>query len=112
MRTANSNRIGRIGAQALKGALAVAATVALWGGVGLATSVATSGPVLAQRGACGQLWYERNEIYARNGYCFKTARARSVFGPGCFPPYGRLNGWDKRRVAEIQAEEADLGCPP
>ena len=78
----------------------------------MATSIATSGPVLAQGGSCGQLWYERNEIYARNGYCFKTARARAAFGPGCFPPYGRLSGWEKRRVADIQAEERYMGCPP
>jgi hypothetical protein len=25
--------------------------------------------------SCGDLWYERNEIYQRAGYCFKTARA-------------------------------------
>lgn len=67
-------------------------------------------PAQAQ-GACQALWYERNEIYARNGYCFKTARARSVFGPGCFPPYGRLSYGEKRRVDEIQAEEDARGCP-
>lgn len=64
------------------------------------------------QGICGRLWYERNSIYARNGYCFRTARARSVFGPGCFPPYGQLSGWERRRVAQIQAEEYEYGCPP
>ena len=44
--------------------------------------------------SCNALWTERNSIYARNGYCFKTARARAVFGPGCFPPYGKLSGWN------------------
>ena len=34
--------------------------------------------------SCGDLWYRRNEIFARNGYCFKTDRAIRVFGnQGC-----------------------------
>lgn len=60
--------------------------------------------------SCGELWRERNAIYARNGYCFKTARARAVFGAGCFPPYGELRGWEKRRVDELQYWERRNGC--
>lgn len=30
--------------------------------------------------SCGDLWYQRNAIFARNGYCFKTDRALRVFG--------------------------------
>jgi len=68
-------------------------------------------PARAQPGmSCSELWYARNKIYARNGYCFKTPRAISVFGEGCFPPYGRLNGWEKDRVDEIQMWEARKGC--
>ena len=66
-------------------------------------------PVLAQ--SCGQLWYQRNEIYAQAGYCFQTARARSVFGAGCFPPYGQLTPYQRQRVNEIQAQERYMGCP-
>lgn len=65
----------------------------------------------ARADACDRLWYKRNAIYADAGYCFKTERARSVFGPGCHPPYGRLSPWARRRVSEIQAEEDDMGCP-
>ena len=61
--------------------------------------------------SCNELWYARNEIYARNGFCFKTARAQSVFGPGCFPPFGRLAGADKRRVDQLQSWERRRGCP-
>lgn len=68
-------------------------------------------PAAAQGRGCYELWYERNEIYARNGYCFKTARARSEFGPGCYPPYGRLTGWEARRVRELQELEDMRGCP-
>jgi len=60
--------------------------------------------------SCYELWYQRNKIYARNGYCFKTARARAEFGAGCFPPYGELRGWEKRRVSEIQMWESRNGC--
>ncbi|MBU6526903.1 YARHG domain-containing protein [Methylocystis sp. MJC1] len=60
--------------------------------------------------SCYDLWYARNAIYARNGYCFKTARARAEFGHGCFPPYGELRGWERRRVNELQMWEAQKGC--
>ena len=77
-------------------------------GLGL---IAASMPAKAQSYgelSCGQLWYERNAIFAQYGHCFKTAPAISAFGPGCFPPYGRLpphaqslvNGiiaWERRR---------------
>lgn len=83
---------------------------ALTGSLLLGAIVSTSSPASAQ-GTCYSLWYERNEIYARNGYCFKTARAREVFGAGCFPPYGRLTGWEARRVRDLQAQEDAIGCP-
>ena len=72
--------------------------------------LASAGAARAQ-GACESLWHQRNAIYARNGYCFQTARARSVFGPGCFPPYGELSPGERRRVNQLQAEENALGCP-
>jgi hypothetical protein len=30
--------------------------------------------------SCGDLWHERNAIFARNAYCFKSERAMRVFG--------------------------------
>jgi hypothetical protein len=87
-------------------ALAVALGAAMLG-------FAAPTPVMAQDPAymsCGALWYARNQIYARNGYCFQTARARSVFGAGCFPPYGRLSGWERSRVNQIQMWEGRKGC--
>ncbi len=81
----------------------------------LATGAAWSAlPARAQNGAamsCDELWYARNEIYARRGYCFKTARARATFGPGCFEPYGHLSGWEVDRVNELQMWESRKGCP-
>ncbi|MEM9028739.1 MAG: YARHG domain-containing protein [Pseudomonadota bacterium] len=60
--------------------------------------------------SCGELWYARNAIFARRGYCFRSARARSVFGRGCFPPYGRLRGWERRQVNRIKRWERRNGC--
>lgn len=77
------------------------------------TPVINSSVAVAQGYAdmsCSQLWYARNRIYADAGYCFKTARARSQFGAGCFPPYGRLSGRAKNRVEAIKNWEARLGC--
>jgi hypothetical protein len=84
--------------------------------IGLAIGVASTALFVAaplanaQGASCDRLWYERNKIYARNGYCFQTARARAVFGPGCFPPFGRLNPWETQRVQEIQMWERQNGC--
>lgn len=78
-----------------------------------ASVMLTPAPAVAQHPSemsCGELWQARNEIYARNGYCFKTARARAVFGRGCFPPYGELRGWERRRVNELQMWENRNGC--
>jgi len=91
------------------------ATRILFGGL-VAGLTATTGLVevaQAQDGAamtCGQLWYARNAIYARNGYCFKTERGRAVFGPGCFPPYGALSRSEQERVNELQYWEREKGC--
>jgi hypothetical protein len=59
---------------------------------------------------CGELWYERNAIFAEKGYCFQTRRAIRVFGPRCYPPYGRLNRWERDRVAEIRYWERVKRC--
>jgi hypothetical protein len=38
----------------------------------------------AQTYSCDRLWFERNQIFANAGYCFKSRRAISVFGnAGC-----------------------------
>ncbi len=60
--------------------------------------------------SCDALWHERNAIFARNGYCFKTDRAIAEFGRGCFPPYGRLTRGETERVREIKYWEREKGC--
>jgi hypothetical protein len=60
--------------------------------------------------SCSQLWYERNAIFAQEGYCFQTPRAIRTFGRRCYPPYGRLNRWERDRVSEIKYWERVKGC--
>jgi hypothetical protein len=75
--------------------------------------IAASLPAEAQRYrrmSCSELWYERNEIYAQYGYCFKTPRAIREFGRGCFPPYGRLPRHAREQVDEIVYWERRKGC--
>jgi hypothetical protein len=80
----------------------------------LAASLFAPVPAFAQDPSlmsCNELWYARNEIYARNGFCFKTERAQSVFGPGCFPPFGKLTNADARTVSTLQSWEKRRKCP-
>ena len=52
--------------------------------------------------SCFQLWVARNEIYDRNGYCFRTQRGRSFFNnAGCWTNNARLNGIEQANVANI-----------
>ena len=64
--------------------------------------------------SCGDLWYRRNEIFARNGYCFKTDRAIRIFGnQGCRfyveadVPISRA---EREEVEIIRAIERRKGC--
>ncbi len=64
--------------------------------------------------SCGDLWYRRNAIFARNGYCFKTERAIRVFGnEGCRfdvesdVPMSRA---EREDVEFIRAIERRKGC--
>ncbi|MDH7795270.1 MULTISPECIES: YARHG domain-containing protein [unclassified Beijerinckia] len=65
----------------------------------------------AQAQSCGQLWYQRNAVYAEAGYCFQTQRARAEFGENCFPPYGRLSPRQQAQVNAVQRQEDLRGCP-
>ena len=73
-----------------------------------AAAAMLAGPALAD--SCDRLWFERNEMYADAGYCFKTPRARAAFGPRCYPPFGELSPGAQRRANALKAEEAALGC--
>ena len=64
--------------------------------------------------SCGDLWYRRNAIFARNGYCFKTDRAIRVFGnQGCrFYVEGDvpMSRAEREEVEVIRVIERRKGC--
>ncbi len=61
--------------------------------------------------SCPQLWVARNEIYHRNGYCFKTRRGINFFGNGgCWTDNAQLNGIEQTNVARIKRQERNYGC--
>ncbi len=60
--------------------------------------------------SCYELWYARNAIFAREGYCFTTRQAINTFGRRCYPPYGRLSRWEANEVDRIKYWERRKGC--
>lgn len=73
----------------------------------LAASMTT--PLLAQ--SCMDLWYERNLIYAQNGYCFSTPLGQRQFADyKCWTKNPQLTRQEQRRVDAIRAEEKRRGC--
>lgn len=61
--------------------------------------------------SCYDLWYERNEIYDTNGFCFKSSLGKRVFdNSDCYTNDPQLSRAEQRRVAQIQREERRLGC--
>ena len=75
-------------------------------------TLTTTGAALAQ--SCDDLWYERNAIYKRAGFCFKTPRAISTFGnAGCIydSEYALpLSQRQRNRIAWIVRMEREMGC--
>ena len=67
-------------------------------------------PLQAYAQSCSALWFERNQIYANYGYCFKTARGQRAFGTACSTSNPRLTRADRNRVAAIRRAEKRRGC--
>lgn len=77
---------------------------------GLAAGLTSLVPA-ASAASCWDLWYERNAIYDRNGYCFSTNLGQRTFNNAdCWTRNPTLSQWEQRRVAQIQAEERRRGC--
>jgi hypothetical protein len=74
-----------------------------------------SAPTPAAAQSCEALWYQRNEIYKAQGYCFRTQRGIHAFGnAGCQHDNVEdvpLSANQRRHVADIQREERAYGCP-
>jgi hypothetical protein len=66
------------------------------------------------QGLCERLWVERNTIYKQNGYCFNTPRGVRYFGnAGCQYDDVRqvpLSSYEQQRIAQIVAQEREMGC--
>jgi YARHG domain len=64
--------------------------------------------------SCEQLWFERNSLYKKHGYCFKTERAIAVFGNrGCWIHNERdlqFTPAERARINEIVRLERAEGC--
>ena len=56
---------------------------------------------------CDALWHARNEIYARNGYKFLTAKAQAEFGTDGYTRNPKLNKFEQKNIALIQQFEAE-----
>jgi hypothetical protein len=66
---------------------------------------------LAAAQNCWDLWYERNAIFDRNGYCFSTRLGQETFdNADCWTRTPNLSQGEQRRVAEIKRQEQRLGC--
>lgn len=64
---------------------------------------------------CQSLWYERNAIFARRGYCFSSAKGQAAFSnAGCLTGASvndlPLTQADRQQVKKLQAREKALGC--
>jgi hypothetical protein len=64
---------------------------------------------------CDTLWYERNAIFARRGYCFQSARGQAAFGnAGCTPglPADQvpLTAEERGLASALLSREQAMGC--
>ncbi|PRY26499.1 YARHG domain-containing protein [Aliiruegeria haliotis] len=60
---------------------------------------------------CNQLWFMRNLIMDRAGYCFGTNLGKSLYDNGdCTGKQVHLSGDESRQVKKIKALETRIGC--
>jgi hypothetical protein len=69
-------------------------------------------PAFAQQDPfCEELWFTRNAIYDRGGYCFESALGRAVFdNQDCRAGDPALDQDSLNAVARIQQLEQDFAC--
>jgi hypothetical protein len=61
--------------------------------------------------SCYDLWHRRNQIFAENGYCFKSQRGIQTFGnSGCYTDAPDPPMYQQREVEAIKAQEARMSC--
>lgn len=73
-------------------------------------AAALAGPSAADE-VCGDLWFTRNLVMDRAGYCFGTTLGRAVFDNGdCTGSTVSLGAGEQRLIARILDAEARNGC--
>ena len=77
-----------------------------------ATALAlTVGTAPAFAASCYDLWYERNQIYDDNGFCFKTQLGQDTFdNSDCWTSNPQLSRAEVKRVAAIKRLETAKRC--
>jgi curved DNA-binding protein CbpA len=67
--------------------------------------------IVKEKNECYNLWYQRNLIYAENGYCFTSNLGKEVFKNfHCVITPHKLSNKDKNKVDDIINQEKKLGC--
>jgi YARHG domain len=60
---------------------------------------------------CYDLWYERNQIFDDNGFCFKSRLGKDTFdNSDCYTDNPQMSRAEERRIAQIKAQERKKGC--
>lgn len=68
-------------------------------------------PAAKPQATCDSLWFQRNLIFHRNGYCFGGKRGQEVFGnDGCHTKSPTLSADETTQMNQIKAAEKQLGC--
>lgn len=76
----------------------------------LAMSLLSAGPAAAA-GWCDDLWFTRNLVMDRAGYCFGSALGRTYFDNGdCVGTSVSPQGAAARLMRQVQRLEAESGC--
>ncbi|MEP4036017.1 DUF4453 domain-containing protein [Pseudophaeobacter sp.] len=79
--------------------------------VPLLTSLAVLPSLVAADEFCEDLWFTRNAIMNRAGYCFGSNLGRAIFdNTDCLGKNVRLNRGDQETVATLQSMEHDNDC--
>jgi hypothetical protein len=65
--------------------------------------------------SCDGIWYQRNAIWNRHGYCFTTTRGRAAFDTSsCFRDQGAaraaMSAEERKTVDALLARERTMGC--
>ncbi|WP_340261049.1 DUF4424 family protein [Roseobacter sp. HKCCA0882] len=69
------------------------------------------GSNVQQGDVCRSLWFERNEIFNRYGYCFTSVSGQAVFdNSDCSTNIPKLSDADEFRVSELSVIEQESGC--